>query len=48
MEELSVAADGTVTFRDEDGRLHREDGPAATYPDGREIWFIDGVRVPPQ
>jgi hypothetical protein len=24
---------------------HRDDGPAAIYPDGRRIWFDDGVKV---
>jgi hypothetical protein len=29
------------------GKRHRdpEDGPAASYPDGRRIWFVDGVKV---
>jgi hypothetical protein len=30
------------------GLRHREDGLAAIYPDGRELWFVDGERVPPQ
>jgi hypothetical protein len=31
------------------GLRHRDplEGPAASYPDGRRIYFIDGVRVPP-
>jgi hypothetical protein len=32
--------------RDERGRLHCEDGPAVTYPDGWAIYAIHGVRVP--
>jgi hypothetical protein len=28
-----------------DGLRHREDGPAATYPDGRRIWFHHGRKV---
>lgn len=24
------------------GLLHREDGPAATHPDGSEVWAING------
>jgi hypothetical protein len=27
------------------GLRHRDDGPAASYPDGRRIWFRDGVKV---
>jgi hypothetical protein len=27
------------------GLRHRDDGPAAIYPDGRRIWFRDGVKV---
>jgi hypothetical protein len=29
-----------------DGLRHRDNGPAAVYPGGRRIWFVDGVRVP--
>ena len=30
-----------------DGLRHRDpdEGPAASYPDGRRIWFVDGVKV---
>jgi hypothetical protein len=28
-----------------EGLRHRDDGPAATYPNGRKIWFIEGVKV---
>ena len=30
-----------------DGLRHGDpgEGPAATYPDGRRIWFVDGVQV---
>jgi hypothetical protein len=24
---------------------HRDDGPAATYPDGRRIWFDAGGKI---
>jgi len=27
------------------GKRHRDDGPAAIYPDGRHIWFIEGEKV---
>jgi hypothetical protein len=26
------------------GRLHRKDGPAIEYPDGRKEWYINGER----
>ena len=29
-----------------DGRIHCEDGPAIAYPDGFEIYALNGVRVP--
>jgi hypothetical protein len=32
--------------RDEEGRLHCEDGPALGYPDKFSIWAWHGVRVP--
>jgi hypothetical protein len=34
--------------RDEEGRLHCDDGPAVAYPDGYALWAIHGVRVPPE
>ena len=37
-----------VLNRNEDGRLHCEDGPALGYPDGWFIWAINGVRVDEQ
>jgi hypothetical protein len=27
------------------GLRHRDDGPAAIYPDGRRIWFDEGEKV---
>jgi hypothetical protein len=38
-------SNGRVEWRDEKGQLHRDDGPAASYPDGRKIWFRDGVKI---
>ena len=29
-------------FRDDQGRLHREDGPARIYPSGRAEWYRHG------
>ena len=28
-----------------EGKRHRDDGPAAIYPDGRRIWFTEGEKV---
>ena len=35
---------GTVRYRNRDGLLHREDGPAVEYADGSREWFLDGQR----
>jgi len=29
------------------GRLHRLDGPAVVYADGRSLFYVDGIRVYP-
>lgn len=29
------------------GKLHREDGPAAVYSDGRQHWYRDNVEIDP-
>lgn len=34
--------DGTETWRDNDGLVHRDDGPAVTYSNGGEIWYQHG------
>jgi hypothetical protein len=34
--------------RDDRGRLHCENGPALTYPDGWSVWSLSGVRVDEQ
>jgi hypothetical protein len=33
-----------VEYYNEDGKLHREDGPAAEYGDGTKEWWINGKR----
>ena len=33
---------GTVRWRDDEGRRHREDGPAVVWPDGTQYWFNHG------
>jgi hypothetical protein len=32
-------------WHDDEGRLQRDDAPAAIYPDGRRIWFRDGLKL---
>jgi hypothetical protein len=27
------------------GKLHREDGPAIEYPDGRKSWYLNGKKL---
>ena len=34
--------DGTVTYRNADGKLHNPDGPAVIYPDGDKAYYING------
>ena len=35
--------DGTISYTDDRGRGHRDDGPAVICPDGREYWYYHGV-----
>lgn len=50
---LIKAEDGPVTDSDgtqkwyQDGKLHRDDGPAVIYPDGTQYWYQNGVEVEP-
>ncbi len=34
--------DDTTCWRMSDGKLHRTDGPAITWPDGSEQWYSEG------
>jgi hypothetical protein len=40
-----VGIGGVAEWRDPEERLHRDGDPAAVYPDGRQIWFEEGVKV---
>ena len=31
-----------VAWFNDEGQLHREDGPAAEYSDGKRFWFLNG------
>ena len=45
-ETFAVVQDKPVEiYRDEEGRLHREDGYALVYADGLTVWSIEGYRV---
>lgn len=33
---------GTIEYFDQDGKFHREDGPAIIHSDGSERWFLHG------
>ena len=32
----------TKIWKNENGKLHREDGPAVIFPDGIQQWYING------
>jgi hypothetical protein len=36
--------DGVITYRMDDNRLHRADGPAKMWADGDYVWYINGQR----
>jgi len=40
-----VTETGTVIYRDDDGKYHREDGPAIEYPSGFKIYYNHGKKV---
>ena len=39
----SVDKYGNIEFRNENGFLHREDGPAFEQPNGYKIWWLNGI-----
>ena len=42
---VTVADNKTVSWYNEAGQLHREDGPAIEYADGRKYWYINGKKL---
>lgn len=38
-----VKENGDVHWRDDEGRLHREDGPAVEAADGTQEWWVHGL-----
>lgn len=41
---MTVDEDGNKYWRNEDGLLHRIDGPAVEFADGDKHWYVKGVR----
>jgi hypothetical protein len=39
-----IYSDGTKTWINKKGQLHRTDGPAYEYADGSKSWYLNGVR----
>ena len=39
---VTVDNDNTIYWYNEDGRLHREDGPAIEYASGTKSWYLNG------
>lgn len=35
--------DGRLEWTDENGQLHREDGPARIWPEGTQEWWFEGL-----
>lgn len=44
MENKKTNSNGDVIYLDENGRPHREDGPAIIYKNGEENWYLHGRR----
>lgn len=36
--------DKSIKYKNENGQLHREDGPALEWPDGTKEWWLNDVR----
>ena len=41
---VTIYDDKEIAWRNSDGKLHREDGPAIEYANGTKAWFVDGKR----
>ena len=41
-EPTEIQKDGTKVWKNDNGNLHREDGPAVIFPDGIQQWHING------
>jgi len=41
---MEVDRDGTKRWKNTNGKLHREDGPAIEYANGDKVWYINGIK----
>ena len=41
---IEVTEDGIVVMRNANGYLHNECGPAVIRPDGKQEWYVNGIR----
>ena len=39
---INSDGDWSTTYYNEDGKTHREDGPAVEFPNGNKLWFQNG------
>ena len=42
--EMHINSDGTKVWRNAQGQVHNEEGPAVIYNDGSQAWYIHGGR----
>lgn len=40
---VTIDDQGTIRWYNEQGQLHREDGPAIEFVDGSKAWFLNDV-----
>ena len=38
-----VSSHGTIIYRNSEGQIHREDGPAAEFVSGNKYWYLNDV-----
>lgn len=43
MAKVKIDIFGTKEYFNDDGDLHREDGPAQIWQDGTKFWYVNGV-----
>jgi hypothetical protein len=39
---VTIYDNKTIAWRNSDGKLHREDGPAVEYANGNKAWYLNG------
>ena len=40
-----IQSNGTISWFNKAGDLHRENGPAIEFADGRKAWYLNGHKV---